>query len=780
MLQIDQLPTSSDVRPAAVRLTRADALIAAALALLTLAVSLYFAPRGFHHGFVDIGHDGYQLREVLDLAGGGVVFRDTFDQYGPLGGYLNTIGFLTLGRRLLAIKQFIAGWYAVTAVVLFVIARQWLRRGLAAFSVLAWLGLAPFANHGVMISPQAYALLFQAVGMLIAVRTADFRAARFLTIGLLAGLSWAVKQSVGVLFLAAIVAWLLVRLVRPTAPRAGVWAATAAVCAGFAAVVGASLALLYVNGAAGDWYLQTIAFPRQFYLSGPPVYGLLDVLSPLLEQFTQPLYWILIRVVVLLAPFIVRRRGPIREDHAWMMACTTGVLWLGAYPSVNFMHQWWAASLTFAPLVVCLREIIARWTRAQAVVPVATVIVVSAVIASGVRERIAASRARAQTLTETLAAPPLFSGIRTDAATASAFDTLYRTMTQYRAVNAGVRIESIETADGWGNGRIETLPLLSFFDDNTHPHPVYWSLPLLATSVYPDYTPNLWRRVRERRPLLVDHRAGTNRPFSICGYRVLITVRSDVGHWYVYAPTASASDAEQPAAMDFICADDGSGPTLPRARLANLAGAWRGTITPSHHGNEPFRLNASFPLELNDPAIRGVDRPVNVYTWPPRVASIDLDEHIEAVGTNVSWREGAGKDIVKDLRPGAWAVDGSAARPFSYLLQWEEEAIEPGTLFLARGELDEGGLLIGFLEHGKWLGQIVANREGPFEAVFKFEESGRYGLVLANYLDSSWSERWNRHPFPASLGLLGRGFFLNRFRVTQAGWVRPRAQVTAG
>jgi hypothetical protein len=62
---------------------RADVIVATTVAALTLVIALFFAPRGYQAGFVDMGHDGYQLRQVLDLSEGGVIFRDTFDQYGP-------------------------------------------------------------------------------------------------------------------------------------------------------------------------------------------------------------------------------------------------------------------------------------------------------------------------------------------------------------------------------------------------------------------------------------------------------------------------------------------------------------------------------------------------------------------------------------------------------------------------------------------------------------------------------------------------------------------------
>ena len=177
--------------------SRLDLLIGAGLALATLAIGLYFTPRGFQAGFVDMAHDGYQLRQVLDLSQGAVIFRDTFDQYGPLNGYLNTAGFLAFGRHLLAVKYFICGWYALTTVILFVIARHWLPSALAAFSVIVWLGLAPFYQHGIMISPHVYVLCFQAIATLVVLRAPRLDPGRFALAGLLAGLSSAAKLSMG-------------------------------------------------------------------------------------------------------------------------------------------------------------------------------------------------------------------------------------------------------------------------------------------------------------------------------------------------------------------------------------------------------------------------------------------------------------------------------------------------------------------------------------------------------------------------------------------------------
>src|SRR5438552_5276236 len=186
-----------------------DPVMAIGVAAAMLLISMYFAPRGYQAGFVDMAHDGYQLRQARDLSEGGVIFRDTFDQYGAFNGYLNTVGFVLLGHRLLAMKYFICGWYSLIAVALFVVARHWLNPVLAAFSVMVWLGLAPFYQHGIMISPHVYVLCFQAIATLVVLRAPRLDPGRFALAGLLAGLSSAAKLSMGILFLASILFYLL-------------------------------------------------------------------------------------------------------------------------------------------------------------------------------------------------------------------------------------------------------------------------------------------------------------------------------------------------------------------------------------------------------------------------------------------------------------------------------------------------------------------------------------------------------------------------------------------
>jgi hypothetical protein len=762
-------------------LSSIDLPIAFGLAAITLVIALYFAPRGYQSGFVDMGHDGYQLRQALDLSTGGVIFRDTFDQYGPLSGYLNTVGYLTLGRRLLAMKYFISGWYALIAMALFVVARQWLAPVLAAFSVMVWLGLAPFYQHGIMISAHVYVLFFQTLAVIVALRAPSLEPRRFAVIGALAGLSWAAKQSMGTLFLASIFAYLAYLLFMD--PRAGwrrVRMAATAVAGGYFAVIGVALAFLWTHGALDDWYRQTIAFPRDFYLLE---YGrrlsaahqgrmLSSVMPPVVVEFFrlqagQPLYWWVIRFAVFAAALLQIRGRAVEnvenaervapgepdqhDERLVLMASITGFLWLGAFPSANFMHQWWTASLAIPPFVYGAQQVVRRVATNEAAVPACAIGLVLALVGSGIVDRKRAAAFRASALDETILAPPAFRGIRTDLPMKRAFETMYTVMSRYREHHPGTKIVVIDPADGFLSGINESLPFLSALDSNTHAQPVYWNLPVLSTNTYPHYAEVLQNEISTTHPLLVEQRTGAYKPVHIAAYALLAAVESDFGYWYVYAPD-HADRLEHDEVSTFL-ARDGS---------ADSGFAERG-VTP----NGVTELSTSAAGESRGTVSRLGTR-VNLYTWPTDLPVDDRDGEIEPL-SGPTFRD----QIVRQIASGTWVVDGQAQGRFYGLLKFPAKEIVGGTSLRLRGELYEGGFQVGFVQDKEWSGYVCVTREGPFEALLEIQRSGRYQLELANCVQSTPWQIARRHWVRGTLGMLTGGFIPNRFRISEFGWIRP-------
>ena len=538
------------VKGLAMRVNIVDLILSLALGALTLAVVGFMAPLGFNGGFVDMAHDGYQLRQALDLSAGGMLFRDTFDQYGPLTPYLNQLGFVTLGRRLLAIKYFLALWYGFTAVAMFALARHFLGRTLAVVSVVAWLATAPFYQHGIMISPHAYAVLFQAVALILLLRGGGRveTPRRLWIIGALCGVGWLLKQSLGSLFFAAIVGFMVAIAVldrsalRPLIGR--VWR----LAVGFAGIVIPVLLWLAWRGALDDWYRQTVLFPRMFYLAEASAgWSLIGTLTAFFtEQLTAEGFWLALRTIVIggaVVLMLLRSQDP--DPKLVLAVSVTAVLWLAAFPSANFMHQWWTLSPTFCAALYVLQQLIgravgtdARWARFAT--QAATVAVFVWLAWSPVDARWQAASERHGKLLDTISEPRTLSGIRTNAPTLNALSTMYRLSLDYRARHPGAPIVTIDSTDGRA-ANAQSLPLLSFFEDNDHPLPVFWSLEALSTEVYPTYAETTSMFLRERAALLVDFRGGLLGPRAVHGYRILHTAQLPDGYLSLYEPDPDAA-----------------------------------------------------------------------------------------------------------------------------------------------------------------------------------------------------------------------------------------------
>ena len=736
--------------------------MAGAVAAVTIVIALFFAPRGYQAGFVDMAHDGYQLRQVLDLSGGGVIFRDTFDQYGPLSGYLNAAGFLALGRRLLAVKYFICGVYGLIAAALFVVARHWLNPVLAAFTVLVWIGLAPFYQHGIMISPHVYVLLFQTLATLVALRSPGLEPARLAAVGALAGLSWAAKQTIGTLFFAAILAYLGYRLV---SDGRGMWRRSAlaavAVSGGYLIVVCVVLAWLWSQGALADWYRQTIAFPRDFYLleygrqlqSGSAGLSNWSAVVSVTKEFirlqtAQAPYWLVIRVAVFAGAVaaILRRR----DDGLVLMASITACLWLAAFPSANFMHQWWTASLAFPPFVFVVQRFAGRMATTEAIASAGAIALVLVLVGWGIVERKRAASFRANALNQTIADPPMLRGIRTDRPMKTAIEALYAAMARYVDHHPGTKVVAIDSADGVWSGINESLLFLSAFDGNTHPLPVYWSMPVLSTTTYPRYAEALSRQIHHEHPLLVEHHTGRYSPRHVAGYALLAAVESDFGFWYAYVP--EHADRAGHGELSFFLMRDGS---------TDTGFAENGRPPADDPGMNPTAAGAS----RGTMSRAGVD--VGVYTWPADVPLRSIEARTEPVADPVLHA-----DIARRDAHGGWIVDGQAKGRFDYLLRFAEQEIARGATLLVRGDVAEGGFQVGLVDRDHWSSFVTVTTAGPFEVMIANQKAGRYRLEVANCIETTAWQAVRRHWLRGTLGVLTGGYMPNRFTISEFGWVR--------
>jgi hypothetical protein len=109
------------------------------------------------------------------------------------------------------------------------------------------------------------------------------------------------------------------------------------------------------------------------------------------------------------------------------------------------------------------------------------------------------------------------------------------------------------------------------------------------------------------------------------------------------------------------------------------------------------------------------------------------------------------------VQGGEWVVDGAGGvggrGPFLYLAQMKGARIAQGTMLIARGRLDDGGISVGLVRDGAWVAQVPVTSAGEFLVVVRTPADGTYSAVLAN-------------------NLVGRSFD-NHVRLRQFGWVAP-------
>ena len=732
--------------------TRVDYALAAMAGLITLLIAGFMAPRGFQQGFVDMAHDGYQLRQVVDLSAGLVLFRDTFDQYGILSAYVNALGFQLFGGSLLGLKYFLCLIYGATAFITYLIARELTGRVLAVVAVVAWLAIAPFYQHGIMISAHAHILLMQAVALLLMLRVINGRARPLpvaIVVGVLTALMWAAKATSGVLFAAAVIAciggygWRMARS-REWTTRTSVAFVVPAV-----GVVAVLLGLLGMAGAFADWRLQTMEFPRRFYLEyfleGTGSTGTLggSLTTFMWRNLEAEFIWAALRGVVIGGGLLAAVRLPARDAAPFvLMGIYTLLAWGGTFPSANFMHQWWTASLAVPAFAA-----VAAWAgRSLALGPglaqTAAGLAVVLVVAQPARDRVHAAIERQETLTATITTPPVLAGLRTTPVTKASLETLYRTIADYRQRVPGARVLSIDGADGAtsGSGVPAGLLLINFFPDSRIDFPVYWSLPVLSDLVYPAYFPKLAAVLARQQSVVVDH-TNTGQPARLLpGYGLAASAPSGDGEWRVYLPVETDEDARRLA-----------------ERLLPVLRAGPSRLTP------PAELSGHIIHRRPDAGNTKV--PLAVSQASEALVAADLKYQAQAFSQD-------GSDYV---------VRGTIATPFEYLA-WTNTTFRPaGSLLVVRGEVLEGGLTVGLIHNDQWAGTVNIEHPQKFLAVLEVPGAGEYSVVIANNGARAWEQARARSGWRGLAAvLLGRETYVSLWpatpshaRLQEADWVTP-------
>lgn len=225
--------------------------------LLSIAAYAVFLPHGLAPAVV-----GYNLVSAERVLNGEVPYRDFLYNYTPGVLWLNALLFKLLGTTLMTARIGVFAAKALTALLLFMLARRFLRGWLAVLPVimtLAWIGYADILK----VFPTQYGMLFLLASCLAVLKSHDIvngkpKLSWLVAAGALAAFTFLFKQNVGVFTLAAagasvVCAGLLTPSTKEGLSRhvQSVWNVLA-VTAGFVLAVAPALLYLASNSALGE------------------------------------------------------------------------------------------------------------------------------------------------------------------------------------------------------------------------------------------------------------------------------------------------------------------------------------------------------------------------------------------------------------------------------------------------------------------------------------------------------------------------------------------------
>lgn len=226
----------------------------------------------------DPHHSGLMYKSALDVARGKVLFLETFTQYGALVTYLQSLAILVLGERVRSILFSTAFFYAADYLLFYLFSRRFLPRLPSFLATLTLLFLAPYYTWPFQPWSSVYALFFFFLCIFFTLRALERISPLY---GFLAGaaamLCFWCRQPVGlVTLLGVLICFSLPLFFAPRACR-NRGGERFALC--FFALCGAVLAFaalflpIYLSGAAGDFYQQSIKGMLAFAVSSRPEEG---------------------------------------------------------------------------------------------------------------------------------------------------------------------------------------------------------------------------------------------------------------------------------------------------------------------------------------------------------------------------------------------------------------------------------------------------------------------------------------------------------------------------
>lgn len=299
---------------------------------------------------VDAHHDGIMLKPAIDVSQGKTLFKESFSIYGAASILLQAAAIKVFGEYLAVIRILTALFYALIAVLLYLIWSRLLPKWLSILSCFIWFFLSHFFiyHYSIILFPWStvYATFTVVLTIyLLFLYIEQDRILYWFLIGLTVSLTFWFKLNYGITAFCSILFYLILQAVLK---KQGIECIKRSFIflAGFLSVFSVFIVWIYSNDALNDFWLQSVTFATAFaksnFYNSKPEFFMVTILKRMFllgikDQFTTYIWiafpiatvWLYLRTLV---NFSRSKKMDSRDEYILSLAVLAIFNWVNYYP----------------------------------------------------------------------------------------------------------------------------------------------------------------------------------------------------------------------------------------------------------------------------------------------------------------------------------------------------------------------------------------------------------------------------------------------------------------
>ncbi|OPY86961.1 MAG: hypothetical protein A4E71_01323 [Smithella sp. PtaU1.Bin162] len=335
-----------------------------------LLFTVVFLISGFFSIFgIDGHHDGIMFKPSLDVARGFTLFKDTFNQYGALTIFIQSLAIKIFGEHLLVIKLLTAFFYALTALVIWKIWINLLPRYLVYLILFLYIFLAPYFFWPFSPSSSVYALFFQMFSIYCLCKFLKDENTNYLILsGINASLAFWCKQPIGMFLFLAVTGYFIFTGILEKKFR-DLFRNLLYYVIGYLSVFIFMMLIILLSGAIQDWWIQSIEFAYMFLQNNGET-GITKIISCLFPTepensifLVMPIISILFFIKILIELIFCDGKLNSKNKVLLVLTVTAMASWLQYYPVACYRHLYWGSIPMIGLVIYFIYSLFIKYNR---------------------------------------------------------------------------------------------------------------------------------------------------------------------------------------------------------------------------------------------------------------------------------------------------------------------------------------------------------------------------------------------------------------------------------